>query len=116
MRRRTIVTIMLLSAAVLTVSGLDAIASGPVFNRSRSRSSGSVKTRTYRSYSISPGNPSVPDIAGASDDAPVASSRPSLSSPQSSGQVAAPTRPSKTSKPKPSYMRADSKAMGRFGQ
>ena len=116
MRRRTIATILFLSAAVLTVSGLDAIASGPGFLRSRNMPSGSVTTRTYRSYSVSPGNTTVSEIAGADHDAALASSWPSLSSPQSSGAVASPIRPSKTSKPKPSYMRADSKAMGRFGQ
>lgn len=63
------------------------------------RSTGS--TRTYRSYSIEP---------GAGDDAPVVVG-PS-SSPRSSGSGS--TRSSRGSKP--SYMRADSKAHGRYHQ
>ena len=112
MIRRATFLLLIATAAPLVASTVDAMASGPgIF---RSRNSRPAATRTYRSYSVSPGNAAIPEEIAASDDAPATWDRPAATS--SDRPAAASPRPSKASKSKPSYMRADSKAMGRFGQ
>lgn len=114
MRRRTVTTIVCLVAAALAASGLDAIASGPGFFRPRNKSSGTTSTRSYRSYSVSPGTSADSEGVAADGEAFAVRGRPSPSSaPAPAASFPSPSRPAKA---KPSYMRADSKAMGRYGQ
>lgn len=113
MRRGSIVTILCLTAAALAASGLDASASGPGFFRPRTKSIGKSTTRVYRSYSITPGNSAVPE--GVADNGN-ATALGETASPSSVPAPAPSTPRPRSTKSKPSYMRADSKAMGRFGQ
>lgn len=99
MRRRVFITIAVVSAAFVSISAVDALAAGSGLFGFRNRVRRPAPTRTYRSYSVSPGAADVPADQPVAGDAAVVN-RP------------APARPRK---PVPSYMRADSKAQGRFG-
>lgn len=104
--RGIMIKIILVTAAILFTSSLEAVAAGSGMFRSRNRSSGPTTTRTYRSYPLNPGGVAVPDGGG-----------PALVDRQSPQVRNAPApSPARPSRSKPSYMRADSKAMGRFGQ
>lgn len=99
MRRFIVITMI----AAISFVAFEALAAGPGRSRSRTWPRGQSATRTYRSYSVTPGTVTIPEstpLPGGSEAAP----RPA---------PAATRRPAGT---KPSYMRADSKAMGRFGQ
>lgn len=102
MRRRLFVSVTVVTAAVLWFSALDALAAGTGIFGLRNRYRRPAPTRTYRSYSVSPG---AADVAADGLDA--------------SGTAVVP-RPvpaaSQARKRVPSYMRGDSKAQGRFGQ
>lgn len=99
MHRRAFIVVTVAVAAFVSASAFDTLAAGSRLVGPRNRSRRPAPTRTYRSYSVSPGTADVP--AGpplGSDPAVVARPAP------------APSRRSV-----PSYMRADSKAQGRFG-
>ena len=116
MLRRFIVMVSVATAGLVVASAFDAVAAEPGLFRWRNKSSGQPATRTYRSYSVSPGAESVregklaaeggvavPDGAGISGNG-------AISNPPARATTRTP------SKSKPSYLRADSKALGRFGQ
>lgn len=101
--RRSIVIIALLAA--VTLIAFESLAAGPAGFRSRTRPRGQSTTRTYRSYSVTPGTVTIPESAPLPGGYEVA--------PRPAPSPVSPRRPATS---KPSYMRADSKAMGRFGQ
>lgn len=101
--RRFIVIIAMFATLSLAVH--ETLAAGPGGVRSRTRPRGQSTTRTYRSYSVTPGNVTIPESGPIPDGSEIA--------PRPVPSPAAPRRPASS---KPSYMRADSKAMGRFGQ
>lgn len=101
MHRRPLIVVSLVSAALVSVSALEVLASGPGILGFRSQSRRPAAVRTYRSYSVSPGIPADGSAAEAGAGDPAVGSQP------------APARPRRSV---PSYMRADSKARGRFGQ
>lgn len=103
MYRRSIVSIVVAAGILVSASALDLHAAGPGIFRSSGRPRGQATVRTYRSYSVAPGNA---DVQAETPMTPgyQSGSRPV---PRNSGQ---------SSRSKPSYMRADSKAAGRFGQ
>ncbi|MFM8379435.1 MAG: hypothetical protein ACKOB1_08950 [Planctomycetia bacterium] len=105
MNRRMMVVVSFAAAITAVGSALDGFAAGPGIIRSRTRSSTQAPTRVYRSYSVSPGSDVVPQ------GTPVVESEAIVDQPMR--EPAASSRPSRS---KPSYMRADSKARGRFGQ
>lgn len=110
MVRRLVVTAVAVGivASGLVLSSLETRAAGLGLFRLRGAPKGQAPTRTYRSYSVSPENPATvpaPTIGG--DDG---------GSPPAVVQAPVPARPGKPASSKPSYMRADSKARGRFGQ
>lgn len=108
MHRRFIglVAFALVTSAVAVSWSPEASATGLGIFRSRSRTARPAPTtRVYRSYSASPGSTATPDGSTIGDAGAVVE--------QPARPVARPTTPSK---PRPSYMRADSKASGRFGQ
>ena len=85
----------------------ESIAAGPGIFRPRNGSRGQTVTRTYRSYSVAPETLTEPGIAaplGGTEVIGRPMTAPATSSPRTS------------TRSKPSYMRADSKASGRFGQ
>jgi hypothetical protein len=105
---------LVVAVAILSLIGFAAaetLAAGPGIFRSRNGSGGQPATRTYRSYSVSPGSASagvpVPVEATPAWEGNEIVSRP---------VPAAPSQPRQSTRSKPSYMRADSKAAGRFGQ
>jgi hypothetical protein len=106
---RLVVAVTILS--VIGLAAAETLAAGPGIFRSRNGSGGQPATRTYRSYSVSPGasNPAapVPGEAAPAWEGSGVTSRPLPS---------APMQPRQSTRSKPSYMRADSKASGRFGQ
>lgn len=99
MHRRAFIVVTVAVAAFVSASVLDALAAGPRLFGPRNRSYRPAPIRTYRSYSVSPGTADA--LAGA----PVGSDPAVVTRP-----APAPSR-----KSVPSYMRADSKAQGRFG-
>lgn len=106
MYRRFMFAVACAAAGAMVISSLDVSAAGPGPFRSRSRSSGQATPRVYRSYSVTPGGDMVPQgLAGVDRGA------------FDEEQYRQPSRAAKPSRSaKPSYMRADSKALGRFGQ
>lgn len=98
-----IVVIAVAGGTVATVA-LEAEAAGPGWFRLRNRARTPAPTRTYRSYSIDPGTVDAPASAGSPGAVVVERPAPM------------PARPGRPSGSTPSYKRADSKAMGRFGQ
>ena len=114
MQCRTISAIVIVTSAVLAAAAVDAAASTPGMFRSRNRPSGNAPTRTYRSYSITPGGEAAQQAVVTGDDAAAGWERPARQ--VGDAPSSAPARPSRPTTSKPSYMRADSKAMGRFGQ
>lgn len=93
------------AAVAVSATGIDAVAAGPSGVRSRARATRQPPTRVYRSYSVNPGGDIVPES--------------SVIEPTETGRSMAPPAPVRTGgqlKSKPSYMRADSKARGRFHQ
>ena len=97
---RTVVAVV----SLLAIAAADALAAGPGIFRSRNGSGSQPVRRTYRSYSVPPSSPDTTETTPIWAEGNVATSRP------------APSKPGGTRKSKPSYMRADSKASGRFGQ
>lgn len=93
------------TAVAVSATGFDAVAAGPGGFRSRLRPTGQPTTRVYRSYSVSPGSDIVPESSVIEPPETVRS----MASPN-------PVRTGGQSKSKSSYMRADSKARGRFHQ
>lgn len=103
MYRRSIIAMVIVAGILMSVPALDLHAAGPGIFRSGAKPRGQATTRTYRSYSVSPGAAEAEENVLVTPDA---------------GAVVrpAPRNPGRPSRSKPSYMRADSKAMGRFGQ
>lgn len=102
MNRRPLIIVALALAAVVSLSPLDLLAAGPGILGFRNQARRPAAVRTYRSYSVSPGTAATV-VPGVSEPAVVAQPAPAPASAQ-------PRRST------PSYMRADSKARGRFGQ
>lgn len=105
MNRRSLIA--LVAGSLVVGAAFDSIAAGPGIFRPRTTSRGQTVTRTYRSYSVAPETVVEPGIPVSPGGAEVIS-----------GPMAAPaaSRPRTSTRSKPSYMRADSKASGRFGQ
>lgn len=103
MHRRSIIAMVIVAGILMSVPAVELLAAGSGALRSAAKPRGQATTRTYRSYSVSPG------AAEAEENMLVV---------PDSGAVVRPTprNPGRPSRSKPSYMRADSKAMGRFGQ
>ena len=99
---RTVVAVV----SLLAIAAADALAAGPGIFRPRNGSGSQPVRRTYRSYSVSPSAPLPAENAPVWEQGGAAPSRP----------MGAPSQPGRSMRPKPSYMRADSKASGRFGQ
>lgn len=112
MDRRLVITFTIVAVTMLSLPAFDTVAAGQGVTRYRSRSGGPT-TRTYRSYSVSPGSSPgsevVSESSSAGETGAIISRPPAVSNGFSKGY----SRPSNS---KPSYMRADSKARGRFGQ
>jgi len=110
MVRRLVVTTVVVGIVVsgLVLSALEAHAAGLGLFRFRGAAQGQAPARTYRSYSGSPESPATPPAPtiGRGDGA----------LPPALVPAPVPARPGKPASSKPSYMRADSKARGRFGQ
>lgn len=107
MHRRFIglVAVGLVASAVAASWIPEASGAGPGIFRSRSRTARPAPTRVYRSYSVSPDTTATLDGSTGGDLGTVVE-QPALPA----------SRPAAPSKSKPSYMRADSKASGRFGR
>lgn len=105
MNRRFLIA--LVAGSLIAGVAFESIAAGPGIFRPRNGSRGQTVTRTYRSYSVAPETVAEPGITAAPGGAEVIS-----------GPMTAPatSRPRTSTRSKPSYMRADSKASGRFGQ
>jgi hypothetical protein len=106
LRRHAIMT-TIAALAALGTTAFDAVASGAA-PRGRRRSSGQAAPRVYRSYSVSPESAAIPESVPGADAARVVGPQPAPAPAQA--------RAARPSRSKPSYMRADSKANGRFGQ
>lgn len=97
-------TFVVAIVSLVAIAAAEALAAGPGVFRSRNGSGNQPVKRSYRSYSVNPSTPSPAETTPIWADGNDATSRP------------APSTPGGTRKSKPSYMRADSKASGRFGQ
>lgn len=96
--------------SLVGLAAAEALAAGPGIFRFRNGSGGQPATRTYRSYSVNPGEGSA-GVPAPVEAAPVWEGNGVTSRPL----TAAPIQPRQSTRSKPSYMRADSKASGRFG-
>lgn len=105
MRYRLIGMFAIIGSFVVTMAAMEARAAGPGIFKPRAGARARPSTRVYRSYSVTPSTESGPESAA------VAGTQEAVPPP-----MAAPSRPRRPSTSRPSYMRADSKAMGRFGQ
>ena len=113
MDRRLAITFTIVVFAILSTPAFDTIAVGQGVSRYRSRSGGPTTTRVYRSYSVSPGSEVVSENSSVGEPGAIVSRPSPVSSGISNGVSNGSSRPSSS---KPSYMRSDSKARGRFGR
>lgn len=113
MDRRLVIAFTIVTFAMLSTPAFDTIAVGQGVSRYRSRSGGPTTTRVYRSYSVSPGSEVVTENSSVGDTGAIISRPAPVSNGVSSGVSNGYSRPSSS---KPSYMRADAKARGRFGR
>lgn len=105
MNRRSLIA--LVAGSFIVGAAFESVAAGPGIFRPRTTSRGQTVTRTYRSYSVTPETIAEPGTTASPGGADV------ISGPMT---TPAASRPRTSTRSKPSYMRADSKASGRFGQ